>query len=126
VTDICSGTPQDDDVVWEYAAKHGFMIVSKDADFHQWSFVHGHPPKVVWIRHGNCSTADVTFYVPEYNGEIPHSAFRGQTPDEVYYDCGERIPIEIEAARRAARVRRLATNRGATCRRCTSKSEVAA
>jgi len=48
-----------DDAVWTYAAAHGFAIVSKDADFHQRSFVLGHPPKVVWIRRGNCSTAEV-------------------------------------------------------------------
>jgi predicted nuclease of predicted toxin-antitoxin system len=49
----------DDDTVWAYAATHGFSIVSKDADFHQRSFVLGHPPKVVWIRRGNCSTAEI-------------------------------------------------------------------
>ncbi len=49
----------DDDAVWAYAAEHGFVIVSKDADFHQRSFVFGHPPKVVWIRRGNCSTAEI-------------------------------------------------------------------
>lgn len=26
---------------------------------HQRSFVLGHPPKVVWVRLGNCSTSDV-------------------------------------------------------------------
>jgi predicted nuclease of predicted toxin-antitoxin system len=46
----------EDDAVWDYAAEHGYVIVSKDADFHQRSFVLGHPPKVVWIRLGNCST----------------------------------------------------------------------
>jgi predicted nuclease of predicted toxin-antitoxin system len=35
------------------------MIVSKDSDFHQRSFLYGYPPKVVWVRLGNCSTADV-------------------------------------------------------------------
>jgi predicted nuclease of predicted toxin-antitoxin system len=49
----------DDDTVWVYAAEHGYVIVSKDADFHQRSFVLGHPPKVVWIRLGNCSTSEV-------------------------------------------------------------------
>lgn len=49
----------DDDTVWTYAARHGFAIVSKDADFHQRSFVLGHPPKVVWIRRGNCSTVEI-------------------------------------------------------------------
>ena len=49
----------DDLVVWEYAKHHGFTIVSKDADFHQMSLVHGAPPKVVWVRLGNCTTGDV-------------------------------------------------------------------
>lgn len=49
----------DDEVVWAYAAQHGFVIVSKDYDFHQRSFLFGHPPKVVWLRRGNCSTAEI-------------------------------------------------------------------
>ncbi len=49
----------DDDAIWEYAAANGFVIVSKDADFHQKSFLFGHPPKVVWIRLGNCSTSQI-------------------------------------------------------------------
>ena len=49
----------DDPVVWEYAKNNGLMIVSKDSDMHQRSFVLGYPPKVVWVRLGNCSTTDV-------------------------------------------------------------------
>ena len=49
----------DDDAVWDYAREQGFAIVSKDSDFRQRSFVHGHPPKVVWIRRGNCSTSEI-------------------------------------------------------------------
>jgi predicted nuclease of predicted toxin-antitoxin system len=48
-----------DDAVWNYAAQHGHVIVSKDGEFHQRSFLLGHPPKVVWIRRGNCSTRDI-------------------------------------------------------------------
>ena len=33
--------------------------LSKDSDLHQRSFMFGHPPKLVWVRIGNCSTADV-------------------------------------------------------------------
>jgi len=33
--------------------------VSKDSDFHQRSLVFGHPPKVIWLRLGNCSTTDI-------------------------------------------------------------------
>jgi predicted nuclease of predicted toxin-antitoxin system len=48
-----------DDVVWDYARDDDLVIVSEDADFHQLSFARGHPPKVVWIRRGNCSTNEV-------------------------------------------------------------------
>jgi predicted nuclease of predicted toxin-antitoxin system len=48
-----------DSVIWEYAKHNGYMIVSKDSDFHQRSFVFGYPPKVVWIRRGNCSTKTI-------------------------------------------------------------------
>lgn len=49
----------DDDVVWAYALQHDFVIVSKDNDFRQRSFLLGAPPKVVWVRLGNCTTAEV-------------------------------------------------------------------
>ena len=49
----------DDPVVWEYAKDNDLMIVSKDSDMHQRSFVFGYPPKVIWVRLGNCSTSDV-------------------------------------------------------------------
>jgi predicted nuclease of predicted toxin-antitoxin system len=48
-----------DTVVWEYARANGFIIVSKDSDFHQRSLVLGEPPKVIWIKLGNCSTKAV-------------------------------------------------------------------
>jgi len=48
-----------DTAIWEYAGKEGFTIVSKDSDFHQRSFVKGHPPKVIWIQRGNCSTSEM-------------------------------------------------------------------
>ncbi len=49
----------DDPLVWDYARDNDFMIVSKDADMHDLSLVFGNPPKVVWIRLGNCSTRQV-------------------------------------------------------------------
>jgi predicted nuclease of predicted toxin-antitoxin system len=49
----------DDETIWNFARQEGYVIVSKDEDFHQRSFLHGHPPKVVWLRVGNCSTDDI-------------------------------------------------------------------
>ena len=43
--------------VWSYARNQGFTIVTKDADFYERSLLQGHPPKVIWIRRGNCSTS---------------------------------------------------------------------
>lgn len=45
-----------DEVVWRYAAEQGYTVVTKDADFHQRSFLFGAPPKIVWLRCGNAST----------------------------------------------------------------------
>ena len=68
----------------------------------------------------------VAFYVEEYNATIPHAAFQGQTPNEMYYGRGEEIPTELESARLAARKRRLALNRAIVCGRCPPLEYVAA
>ena len=46
--------------IWRVAADNGFTIVSKDTDFMHHSLVRGHPPKVIHIRLGNCSTKIIT------------------------------------------------------------------
>lgn len=48
-----------DGEVWSYAGEHGFVLVSKDNDFRQLSFLRGAPPKVVWLRIGNAPTRAV-------------------------------------------------------------------
>ena len=49
----------DDVVIWEYAKTNGFVIVSKDSDFHQRSLLYGHPPKFIYLRIGNCPTSNI-------------------------------------------------------------------
>ena len=49
----------DDETVWNYAKRPGLAIVSKDTDFYHRSVLFGYPPKVVWIRLGNCTTAHI-------------------------------------------------------------------
>lgn len=49
----------DDEVIWQYARDKGFAIVSKDSDFQERSVLRGHPPKVVWLRAANCTTAEI-------------------------------------------------------------------
>jgi predicted nuclease of predicted toxin-antitoxin system len=63
----------DDADVWTYAKENGFIICSKDSDMHQRSFVFGHPPKIIWVRLGNCSTDDVARLLR--NSTAPIEAF---------------------------------------------------
>lgn len=48
-----------DAVIWEYAKTQGYILVSKDSDFHERSLLYGYPPKVVWIRRGNCTVRQI-------------------------------------------------------------------
>ncbi|MEO8718772.1 MAG: DUF5615 family PIN-like protein [Burkholderiales bacterium] len=47
-----------DEAVWQYARDRGFTIVTRDADFYERSTLAGHPPKIAWIRRGNCATRE--------------------------------------------------------------------
>ena len=49
----------DDEVVWGLAARDGFVIVTKDADFHFRSLTRGHPPKLIYLCVGNCPTREI-------------------------------------------------------------------
>jgi hypothetical protein len=60
----------------------------------------------------------VAFYVTEHNEPLPHSAFEGQTPDEVYFGRGAQVPDELAARRHAARRERVERNRSAACSAC--------
>jgi len=48
-----------DDDVWTYAQAHAYAIVTKDADFGDLGVIRGFPPKIIWLRLGNCTTRDV-------------------------------------------------------------------
>lgn len=48
-----------DQVIWARAAADGFVLVTKDEDFHRLSVLFGPPPKVIWVRLGNCTTGEV-------------------------------------------------------------------
>ena len=60
----------------------------------------------------------VAFYIDQHNTHLPHSAFLGQTPDEMYFGTGSKIPKKLEASRMAARQSRMDANRAQTCQVC--------
>lgn len=43
-----------DTAIWSFAAEHGWTIVSKDSDFANRGLTLGAPPKIIWVRLGNC------------------------------------------------------------------------
>ncbi len=48
-----------DRAVWAYALAHSLVLVTKDADFADIGLLASDGPKVIWIRRGNCSVAEV-------------------------------------------------------------------
>lgn len=52
-------TEVDDEVIWQFAVENNFVIVSKDLDFLHRSVVRGYPPKVVYLRVGNCPSSKI-------------------------------------------------------------------
>ena len=46
-----------DTVVWEFAKRNGFAIVTADADFYELATKSGPPPKVIWLRGCDYPTA---------------------------------------------------------------------
>ncbi len=48
-----------DEKVWTYAHANQYIIVTKDADFSELGTLRGFPPKVIWIRSSNCTTAQI-------------------------------------------------------------------
>ena len=80
---------------------------------HQWLFLHS-LDSVTTVRRL------VAFYVDEHNCVLPHSAFRGQTPDEMYFGTGDAVPAHLASGAAAARRARAEANRSAVCETCPS------
>jgi predicted nuclease of predicted toxin-antitoxin system len=61
-----------DEVVWAFAKDQGYILVTKDSDFQELSMLQGAPPKVVWIRRGNCSTQQIEAMLLRHLSEITY------------------------------------------------------
>ena len=60
--------------LWDYARENDYFIVSKDTDFRNRSVIYGFPPKVIWIRIGNCSTSAVEENLRKHLADIKEFA----------------------------------------------------
>jgi transposase InsO family protein len=85
---------------------------------HQWLFLHP-LDSVATIRRL------VAFYVHEHNRVVPHSAFGGQTPDEMDFGTGDAVKADLMSRVAAARHARVEANRSASCKACPSLNAAA-
>ena len=57
---------------------------------------------------------------------MPHAAFNGQTPDEMYFGNGDAVVIDLAAARVRACHERMKANRAAACGICAGDPDFGA
>ena len=60
----------EDSQIWNHARAQGFVIVSKDTDFRERSYVEGFPPKTIWLDVGNAGTAAIAELLRRERGRI--------------------------------------------------------
>jgi putative transposase len=80
---------------------------------HQWLFLHS-LDSVTTVRRL------VAFYIDHHKRVLPHSAFQGQTPDEMYFGGGKAVTADLQSRAAAARRTRAEANRSASCEICPS------
>ena len=61
---------ESDEVIWSFAADHGFALVSKDSDFIHRALLLGPPPKVIYMRVGNSPTSVIERLLKDRAGEV--------------------------------------------------------
>ena len=65
----------------------------------------------------------IDFYLTAHNEVMPHAAFDGQTPNEMYFGTGDTVAVELATARRTAREERIKANRAAACSVCFREAD---
>ena len=78
---------------------------------HQWLYLHE-------LDSMNTLRSLVDFYVTQHNTTMPHAAFNGATPDEVFSGTAGPLDARLAHARDHARRQRLQHNRSRSCETC--------
>jgi predicted nuclease of predicted toxin-antitoxin system len=67
--------------IFQFARAHGYdAILTLDEDFYNIQLEHGVPPKVIWLRTGNCSTRFLADTILQNIGKI-HSFLVDESHD---------------------------------------------
>lgn len=64
--------------VWDLAREHGCVLVTRDEDFYRLSVLHGAPPKVIWLRLGNCPTRTIVDLLCKHAPDIARFAAQNE------------------------------------------------
>lgn len=61
---------KEDYLVWNYAKKYGFVILTQDDDYSEMSQLLGFPPKVILLKTGNISTDKIEELLRKKLGDV--------------------------------------------------------
>ena len=64
----------------------------------------------------------LAFYVEAHKEVMPHSAFEGQTPNEVFFGTGDAVVAKLAPDRVQAQTERMARNRSVGCGLCIERT----
>jgi predicted nuclease of predicted toxin-antitoxin system len=70
--------------VWQFAKQNSYTIVTFDSDFFDIATLRGFPPKIVWLRTGNLTTAEIAEHI-----------ILNSTKIATFIDCPEQNCLEI-------------------------------
>jgi len=56
--------------VWHFAKTNNYTIVTKDSDFNDLILLRGVPPKVIWLKIGNCKVSKIDMIFKKYKKSI--------------------------------------------------------
>ena len=73
-----------DVAIFFYARQNLFdAVVTLDEDFHNIQAIHGTPPKIIWLRNGNCTTASLAEII------LSHEKTIHEFMTDAAFDCLE-------------------------------------
>jgi predicted nuclease of predicted toxin-antitoxin system len=74
-----------DEAIWRAATEHGCILTTKDEDFHRLSVLRGAPPKVIWLRLGNCTTDEIEKLLRRHHEDVIQFA---EHPEATFLELG--------------------------------------
>ena len=73
-----------DPIIWPFALKGGYALVTKDEDFAEWSRLRQPAPPVVWLRIGNVKRAALRAKLEPLLPDLVRRLEAGETLIEIF------------------------------------------